>query len=58
LEDASSSVRAGEELGGFFLCEDFVAKAGEGGKDVFDVVSFDAVKQKIRGVKLGKGKAK
>jgi hypothetical protein len=28
LEDASSSVRAGEEVGGF------VAKAGEGGKDV------------------------
>ena len=47
VEDLGCGCWAGEKVGGV------VAKAGEGGKDIFDVVSFDAVKQEIRRVKLG-----
>lgn len=52
VEDLGCGCWAGEKVGGF------VAKAGEGGKDINDIVSFDAVKQEIRGVKLGQRKAK
>jgi len=38
VEDLGSGGWAGEKVGGF------VAKAGEGGKDIFDVVPFDAIK--------------
>ena len=47
VEDLGCGSWAGEKVWGF------AAKAGEGGKDIFDVVSFDAIKQEIRGVKLG-----
>jgi len=47
VEDLGCGCWAGEKVGGF------VEKASEGGKDIFNVVSFDAVKQEIRRVKLG-----
>jgi len=60
VEDLGCGCWAGEKAGGFVPCEGFVpagrgfvAKAGEGGKDIFNIVSFDAIKQEIRRVKLG-----
>ena len=47
VEDLGCGCWAGEKVRGL------VAKAGKGGKDIFNVVSFDAIKQEIRGVKLG-----
>ena len=47
VEDLGCGSWAGEKVRGF------VAKAGEGCKDIFNVVSFDCIKQEIRGVKFG-----
>ena len=46
VEDLGCGCWAGEKVGGV------VAKAGEGGKDIFDVVSFDAIKKEIRGIEF------
>ena len=47
FEDSGGGCVGGEHVFGFFL------EALEGGEDVFDVVAFDAVKQKVRSVEFG-----
>lgn len=47
VEDLGCGGWAGEKVWGF------VAKAGEGGKYIFNIFSFDCIKQEISGVKFG-----